>query len=139
MRSNSSEKPNSTPGFGNSVAGRPPHLDDKRPEKADLAKWKCEMKEEHVNETKEEINSIKRQIFGGCIRGVCGYGMRRRRRHISQAAPVATEAASRAVPSAAAAAAAAAGSPAQHPHRRRHTAQLGAREDSPKCYAFRLK
>lgn len=33
------------------------------------------MKEEHVNETKEEINSIKRQIFGGCIRGVCGYGV----------------------------------------------------------------
>lgn len=38
---------------------------DKRPEKTDLARWKCEMKEEHVNETDEEINSIKRQIFLG--------------------------------------------------------------------------
>lgn len=44
--------------------------DDKWSEKADLATWKCEMKEEHVNETEEEINSIKRQIFlgvGGCV------------------------------------------------------------------------
>lgn len=63
------EKPDPAPGFRNSAA-QPPHPDDKRPEKADLAKWKCEMKEEHVNETKEEINSIKRQIFGVHRRGV---------------------------------------------------------------------
>lgn len=42
------------------------NTDDKRSEKADLAEWKCEMKEEHVNETGKEINSIKRQIFRGC-------------------------------------------------------------------------
>lgn len=36
---------------------------DKRCSGADLAGWKCEMKEEHVNETEKEINSRKRQIF----------------------------------------------------------------------------
>lgn len=59
------------------------------------------MKEEHVNETKEEINSIKRQIFWGCIRG--GAGTAKAPAPRSRAAPVATEAASRAVPAAAAA------------------------------------
>lgn len=48
--------------------------DDKRSQKADLAEWKCEMKEEHVNETGREINSIKRRIFGGGTSGSSVFG-----------------------------------------------------------------
>ena len=49
-------------------------VDDKRSVKADLAKWKCEMKEEDVNETGGEMNDIKRRILRrrGCGAGVEG-------------------------------------------------------------------